>query len=185
MRRLLFALPILLAVALLVLTWRGNETAVEPSSPAAEAQPRYQLDDARWIRYDERGQPEFQASAESIEYFDDESAKLSTIEMHSLGGASSPWRISAPRGHAPPHSQQRVQLYGGVDANGQWPQGEPLSFQTPSLWVDEKTHQIYTDAPVQLRGPGRSASAAGMRADWIGKSVELLGQVRTQYVLPR
>ncbi len=67
MRRLLFTLPILLAVALLVLTWRGNEPAIEPSSPATEARPRYQLGDARWIRYDERGQPEFQASAESTD----------------------------------------------------------------------------------------------------------------------
>ncbi len=185
MRRLLFTVPIVLAVALLMLTWRGSETAVEPASTAAEALPRYELADARWVRYDERGQPEFEANVESIEYFDDESAKLTSIEMHSLGGSSSPWRISAPEGHAPPHSQQRVQLLGGVNANGQWPQGEPLSFQTPYLWVDEKVRQIYTDAPVQLQGPGRSASAAGMRADWMSRSVELSGQVRTQYVLPR
>jgi LPS export ABC transporter protein LptC len=185
MRRLLFTLPIVLAVALLVLSWRGEETAPGPINPAVDAQPRYQVADARWIRYDEHGQPEFEANAESIEYFDDESARLASIEMHSLGGASSPWRISAPEGFAPAHSHQRMQLRGGVSANGHWPEGEPLSFQTPYLWIDETSHQIYTDAPVSVRGPGRSASAAGMRADWIGKSVELLGQVRTQYETPR
>src|SRR3954468_10683414 len=98
MRRLLFALPIVLAFALVVATWRGNESASGPVVAATESQPRYELGDARWVRYNEQGQPEFEANVETIQYFDDESARLQTIEMHSLGGASSPWRISAPEG---------------------------------------------------------------------------------------
>jgi LPS export ABC transporter protein LptC len=185
MRRLLFVLPVAVAIALLALNWRGGEMAPERVATRAETQPRYELVDARWIRYDETGAPEFEANIETIQVFDDDSAKLQTIEMHSLGGTTSPWRITAPEGFAPAHSRSRLQLRGGVTANGKWPQGEPLAFQTPYLWIDEQQHQIYTDAPVQARGPGRSAAANGMRADWIGKTVELLGQVRTQYELPR
>jgi len=184
MRRLLFALPILIALGVLLATFREGVAPSEVTRAAAQAAPRYKVNDARWVRYNENGQSEFEATAETIENFDDESARLSTLEMHSLGGASSPWRISAPEGFAPPHSQNRMQLRGGVRAMGHWPEGEPLSFETPYLWVDETNRELYTDAPVLLRGKSRSAHADGLRASWVGRSIELIGKVQAQYVLP-
>ena len=92
MRRILFALPILIVLGILLATFRGG--APEPAAPpaSAEAAPRYKLTDGRWLRYNQGGQPEFVLSAGEIQYFDDESARLKSIEMHSLGGSSSPWR---------------------------------------------------------------------------------------------
>jgi lipopolysaccharide export system protein LptC len=184
MRRLAFALPLLVALGIWLATWRSSLQPPAAAPARAEAQPRYQVTDGHWIRYNERGESEFEATAERIEYFDDESARLSTLEMHSLGGSESPWRLSAPEGYAPPHSDRRMQLRGGVRAMGHWPEGEPLNFETQYLWVDEVNRQLYTDAPVLLRGKSRSAKADGLRAAWVGRSVELLGQVRMQYVLP-
>ncbi len=185
MRRLLVVLSVVAVIAggVLLETWRGGAPAPEPQAAEPEALPRYKVTDGRWVRYNVRGQPEFQATAETIEYFDDESARLKTIEMHSLGGASSPWRLSAPEGFAPAHSQQRLQLRGGVTAMGHWPEGEPLNFETPYLWIDEARRQLDTDAPVLVRGRNRSARAEGLRADWVGKSVELTA-ARMQYVQP-
>lgn len=185
MRRLLLVVPILAVIAAGVLleTWRGGAPPPQPQAADAQALPRYKVTDGRWVRYNAQGEPEFQATAEIIEYFDDESARLKTIEMHSLGGATSPWRLSAPEGFAPPHSQQRLQLRGGVSAMAHWPQGEPLSFESPYLWIDQARRQLDTDAPVLVRGRSRSARAGGLRADWVGKSVELT-EARMQYVQP-
>lgn len=184
MRPLLFALPILIVLGVLLATWRGVAPAPRAPVEAAQALPRYTVKDGRWIRYNVRGEPEFVVSAQSIEYYDDESARLATIEMHSLGGASSPWRLSAPEGYAPPQSQHRLQLKGGVEAMGHWPEGEPLNFTTQYLWIDEKNRNLFTDAAVEIRGRSRSATADGLRADWVGQSVELLGHTKMRYAPP-
>lgn len=183
MRRLLFALPILIAVGVLMATWRGGAPRPPRAAAASESQPRYTLTDGRWLRYGLDGRPEFEATAQTIDYYDDESARLQTVEVHALGGAGSPWRINAPEGYAPPHSQ-RMQLRGNVTAVATWPQGETVNFQTAYLWVDQNRRELSTDAPVQMRGRNRSANADGLRADWTGKLVELLGQVRMQYAPP-
>ena len=183
MRRFLFALPILIAIGVLLATWRGGGPPPRPTTEAGEAQPRYVLNEGRWTRFSEEGHPQFEATAQTIEYFDDDSAQLHTVEMRSLGGPASPWRLNAPEAYSPPHSD-RMELRGMVTAIAHWPEGETANFQTPRLWVDEKKHQLYTDAPVQMRGRSRNANADGLRADWIGKTVELLGQVRMQYAQP-
>lgn len=183
MRPLLFALPLLIAVGIL-LTWQGGAPPPQKPAEVAQALPRYQVADGRWTRFDAQGRPEFVVSAQSIEYYDDESARLKTIELHSLGGASSPWRLSAPDGYAPPHSQHRLQLKGGVSATSHWPEGEPLHFTTQYLWIDEKNRELFTDAAVEVRGNSRSATADGLRADWVGKSVELLGNTKMRYAPP-
>jgi LPS export ABC transporter protein LptC len=184
MRPLLFALPILVALGVLLATWQGPAPAPQRAAPSAQSLPRYKVLDGQWTRYNAKGQPEFVVTAQSIEYYDDESARLTTLEMHSLGGANSPWRLSAPEGYAPPQSQHRMQLRGGVDAMGHWPEGEPLHFTAPYLWVDERNRQLFTDAAVEVRGRNRSATADGLRADWVGKSIELLGHTKMRYAPP-
>lgn len=184
MRRLLFALPILLALGVLLGTWRGAAPPRPEAPEAVGALPRYTLKEAHWTRFDESGKPAFEATAGNIDYFSDESARLKTIELRALGGKASPWRISAPEGYAPPR-EQRVNLHGPVTAVAQWPEGEkgePLNFEASQLWVDQRKQELYTDTPVRLSGPNRNAEAGGLRADWTGKKLELLGDVRMKYV---
>ena len=183
MRRILFALPVVFALGVVIVSWRGGAPKPSQTPMEVEAQPRYTVQDARWTRYDAQGQPSFEASAAHIDYFDDESARLETLEMRALGGAGSPWLLTAPSGYAPPHAQ-RMKLLGPVNATAHWPKGETTKLATTELWVDEAKRELYTDAPVHVTGPGRDADSEGMRADWTGKTFEMHGDVRMRYTPP-
>lgn len=179
MRGLFFALPILAALAVLALSWRSAPPPAG-TAPVAQAQPRYSLTDAHWRRLDEQGRVQMVATADRVEWYDDESAQLSGLVVSGLGGEGSPWLLRAPQGEAPAHSRN-LRLYGPVTAEGRWPEGAPFEFLTSELWVDEPAKAIRTDTPVILSGTGRTARAEGLRSDWQGRTVELIGHVEVQY----
>lgn len=180
MRGLLFALPILTALAVLVLAWRGDEPAPVGAQPPALGEPRYSLSDVRWRRLDEQGQVQLVATADRVDWYDDESAQLSGLMVNGLGGEASPWILRAPQGEAPAASRN-LRLYGPVTVEGRWPEGTPFEFVTSELWVDQPEGHLRTDTPVMLSGGGRTARAEGLRADWEGKTVELVGHVEVHY----
>jgi LPS export ABC transporter protein LptC len=180
-RRYWFVLPILAVLGVLFATWRGATPITAPVTVTTAGQPRYTLSGARWTRYDEQGQASFAAQAQTIDYYNDESARLHEVELRGLGGIGSPWQIKAPLGIAPAHAR-RMLLSGPVTAIGRWPEGESVSFVTPELWVDQDSREISTEAAVKLVSASRSADATGLRADWEGKTLELLHDVRVNYV---
>lgn len=173
---LLIAAVVLIALAL---SLAGLEQPAGPQAPA-ESQPRYYLKDVQLERYDAAGNPLVQAQAQSVQYFDDASARLKDLSVSGLGGPGAPWSAAAPAGLAPP-GERRMRLYGPVTGTGHWAGGEAFDFATDQLWVDDRKHEFYTDAPVRLEGEQRRATADGMRADWKLDSVQLQGSVRMDY----
>ncbi|HUR40360.1 MAG TPA: LPS export ABC transporter periplasmic protein LptC [Verrucomicrobiae bacterium] len=172
--------PAALALGATFLSWRSLQAPVpEAVAPAAEA-PRYAVTGAQWLRLGPGGQPEFRASAASIDYFADGSAKLRTIRLDALGGYDSPWRIEAPAGEAPPNTR-KLQLTGGVHGQGQHSSGTPINFTTERLWVDLLRRELHTEARVTLQTEARSATARGLRADFDGERVQLLNDVQVDY----
>lgn len=152
-----------------------------PTAPDAAVAPRYSLRGVQWTRLDVNGQREFTAEAESADYFDDESARYEQLKMNVPKIGQVPWRLTSPKGSAPAH-EKRILMEGPVDISGAWPDGEALVANTPQLWVDPVSKQVSTDAGVSFDSDSRSGTAKGLKADWDKQTVQLLGNVRMEYV---
>lgn len=170
----------LLVILLVYLTLRGFGTRTSPVEQVKVERPRYVLKGAEWTRYDEQGQPEVRATALSIDYFDDKSARLNTLEMDRLGGGNGPWHLSAATG-VMPANQERMQLGRPVTVTGDLQDLGPVRIVSDTLWVDFERKEIHTGDSVLLSGEGRNARATGLRADWNGERVQLLQDVHVDY----
>lgn len=175
------ALPAFLVGAGAYLAWQGLQAPPAETSASASVPPRHAVTGAVWVRLGSNGEPEFRAGAAGIDYYADGSATLHDIELDALGGHASPWHVAAPAGEVPPR-ERRLLLTGGVMAQGQYENGVDVAFETPHLWVDLLRRELHTEAPVQLQTDFRSASARGLRADFSGERVQLLNDVRVDYV---
>jgi LPS export ABC transporter protein LptC len=159
---------------------RSLEPETVPTPDPATA-PRYSLRGVQWTRLDADGQREFTADAESADYFDDESARYEQLKMNVPRIGDVPWRLTSPKGAAPAH-EKRILMEGPVDVSGAWPDGEALVLNTPQLWVDPVNHLLSTEAGVVFDSASRSGQAKGLKANWELQTVQLLGNVRMQYV---
>lgn len=177
----LLSLPALFVIgALLFFTLQKLEHARPLPEAETEAQPRYELENAEWMRMDASGAPQFIAKAERISWYDDQSARMLQPELFSLGGKGSPWRLAAPTGRMPADSRD-IFLSGSVLATGKWPDGADLTLNTDRLWVDTENKMLHTDAELSLDGPGRHVLATGMNADWTGRDLKLLSNIQARY----
>lgn len=184
MRALFYViLPAALLIGALYFTWEGFITVPEASVARATELPRYAVTGAQWLRLSRQGEPEFRATAVSVDYYADESATLHTVTLDALGGASSPWHVEAPQAQAPPH-ERRLMLQGGVRAKGDRVAGETVAFTTDNLWVDLLRRELRTDASVRLETEYRSATARGLSADFHGERLQLLSDVQVDYAPP-
>ncbi len=182
MKRLLVPIAAVLAVVLVFWGLRDDSGPAEEEAVGAE-QPRYVLRGAEWSSFDETGRLQFQGSADNIDYFDDESARMQKFALSVFGREGPPWIATAPEGYAPPGGkQQRLQLRGGVEGRGRWPDGEDLEFRTPDLWVDTKTETLSTDAKVNLISRSRNGDARGLRVTGDKQQLSLLHDVEMRYV---
>lgn len=173
-------LVLLLCAGLLILLFRG-ERSTTPASDALADQPRYTLRGANWRRFDGNGGVAFSGVAETIRYFDDETARMSGFQLTALDSGGAPWTATAPEGFAPA-GVERLQLLGGVEGRGQWPDGEPLDFRTEELWLDSAAQRLETQQPVEIRSASRKVNARGLRVGGDPLKIELLQDVRMRYV---
>lgn len=179
--RLSYALvpALLVAAAIVLVTWQGLRTPAPEAAAVAEEPPRYAVTGAEWVRLSREGEPEFRARADAIDYYTDGSAKLRGVRLDALGGAQSPWHVEAPAGEAPPR-ERRLKLEGGVQAEGALHGGAPVAFTAPDLWVDLLRRELYTDARVEVQSDQR-LTARGLRADFAGERIQLLNDVQVDY----
>lgn len=178
-----FIWPIVV-LALVILGFMGLRSGDEVPAAVAQVteQPRYVLRGAQWSSFDEQGGVRFKGSAANIDYFDDESARMTDFEatLQATGGAS--WTATAPEGYAPPRSRERMQLSGGVVGEGSWPDGEAVTFKTPDLWVDSSTESLETEARVEVQSVSRKGSARGLKLNGQTQQLTLLHDVEMRYV---
>lgn len=174
------ALFVLLAT-LAVLGFRDGDGPVAPAVQVEE-QPRYVLRGAQWRSFDAQGALSHEGQAANIEYFDDESARMHEFEVSLLAARGAPWTARAPEAYAPPGSRDRLQLRGGVEGAGRWPDGDALTFRTPELWVDAQRESLETAAEVEVDSPTRRATARGLKVDGSQQRLALLHEVEMHYV---
>lgn len=152
-----------------------------PAEPDAARAPRYSLKGVQWTRLNAEGVREFTATADSADYFDDESAHYDQLQVDVVGIGKTPWTLSSPSGLAPPH-ERRISMQGPVVAEGAWPDGEPVTLRMQQLWVDPAKQQLQTEEGVAFESASRNGRSKGLQADWAKQTVQLLGDVRMQYV---
>lgn len=171
---------VLLCAGLLVVLFRGKDPAPEPSGEQVE-QPRYTLRGAHWRRFDVSGSVVFSGIAETIRYFDDDTARMTGFQLVALDSKGGPWTATAPEGYAPA-GVERLQLLGGVEGRGRWPDGEALDFRTEELWLDTAAQEMETQAAVSIRSARREVDARGFKVGGEPLKIELLHDVRMRYV---
>lgn len=176
---------ILVALAGLAIVGLREDRAPVATAESSIAEPRYVLRGAQWRSFDAQGALRFEGRASSIDYFDDESAQMRDFDVRVLGQGGTPWTAAAPEAFAPPGSRDRMQLRGGVEGHGRWPDGEALTFRTPELWVDSQAETLQTDAPVEVESPSRRGSAVGLAVSGPDQRMALLKNVEMRYAPPR
>ncbi len=182
MRLLYLFLGVALVAVALVFTWEGMREPEPVAAAPTQQPPRYALSGVQWLRLGQDGEPEFRATAKSLDYYADASVTMRDVKLDALGGYSSPWHLEAPRADAPPR-ERRLRLTGGVRATGALA-NEDVTLVTPRLWVDLLRRELQTDAPVEFKSDFRSAQARGLRTDFDGEHVQLLKDVRVDYAPP-
>lgn len=183
-RGVLLGALLLALIGLLYTLQRSNDVAI---TPAAEqnALPRYTLTNAVLTRYDANGRPALRGHAQTLDYYDDESAHAENLQLDLLSDTHAPWQATAPSGMLPAHSH-RFLLEGEVVAVGRWPDNnEPLTIRTEQLWVDPDLHHLQTERAVTLTSASRDGSAVGMNAGWVDQNMELLNDVKMHYEAKR
>lgn len=170
---------VLLCAGLLILLFRG-ERVTAPVADALADQPRYTLRGASWRRFDGDGGVAFTGVAETIRYYDDQTARMTGFQLTALDRGGAPWTATAPQGFAPA-GVERLQLFGGVEGRGQWPDGEALDFRTEELWLDSAAQTLETALPVEIRSASRLVDARGLRVGGDPLRFELLSDVRMRY----
>lgn len=181
MKRFIGPLLVVLLAGLAVIGLRGTSDAPTKTAGTAE-QPRYVLRGAQWRNFDANGAVRFEGTADNIDYYDDESALMRQFKVTVLADQGSPWHVAAPEGYAPPGSRNRLQLRGGVEGEGRWPDGEALRFKTPELWVDTTAETLDTSREVSVDSASRSARARGLKVSGPKQKMSLLGEVEMRYV---
>ena len=189
LRRLLaMVIPVFMLVGVVVLLvlamqhFEQGQPAPVQNSEAQPRQPQYTLNTTEWTRFGDDGKPVFHITAQSIDYYPDQSAVLHDLTMDRLNQGDGPWHLSSPQGEMPAH-EQRVRLDNPVTVTGQFRDGRELRMTTTELWVDHDKQQIYTDKPVTVIGAGgQHAQAVGMLARMDGENLQLQHDVRVDYV---
>jgi LPS export ABC transporter protein LptC len=155
----------------------GGGSGAEPVSQL----PRYTLTTAELTRYDADGNANLFGTADSVEYFDDQSGRAHNLAVDLVASDDKTWHVTSPSATLPAH-QRRFMLDGPVVATGHWPDsGEAVTVHTDRLWIEPELHQIQTDAPVHLQSPSRTGDAVGMRSDWSARRLQLLHNVNMTY----
>lgn len=173
-------LLLVLVAGLVMLSLGGDPTGTAPG-PSASEQPRYVMRGVELHSFDAQGNAQFQGQASSIEVFDDQSARLDDFRVQALAGEGAPWTASAPQGYAPPGTRTRLQLLGGVEGRGRWPDGEPLQFRSEDLWVETDVQRLHTASRVQLDSASRKARGRGLEVTATPAGVVLMNEVEMRY----
>lgn len=181
---LLYPLLGLLAVLTGWLAFEGFRDPGDVPTGFDEQRPRYHIEVADWVRYDETGAPVFAVGAGSIDYFDDTSMLLSEVELSTQAADDGPWRLDASRGVVPP-GERRLRLEPLVNVRGRTRDDLPVQIRTPSLWVDWAGRTLSTADAIDARAGASTLQAVGMRADWDGERVEFLSDVQVRHVVGR
>jgi LPS export ABC transporter protein LptC len=178
-REWLLALLLGGAVVLWLGSLIGEGDQQEAESITAADPARYEARGADWTRTDTDGEPVFRVRAERLTMHASERVAIEAPRVRGLGENDS-WSLTAPLGEVPADSRS-LRLSGGVDIEGEWPDGSALKGQTQELIVALSERELRSEHAVTLQGTGRRMQGVGLLADIDGERLRLLDEVRVRY----
>jgi LPS export ABC transporter protein LptC len=161
---------ILLVVAVLV--WQSSQTPGGANESVSSSQPRYRIENLRALRTDDQGTPLVRLTAATADYYDGGAASLTQIEAVGLSGEAAPWALKAPTGTVTA-GEKRLLLHAPVSGTGRWNTGEQFQFAGSAVWVDDEKRQFYSNQPIEIDSPSRTARAKGFTAGFDGKTLQM------------
>ena len=176
---LTLASAVLIIVAVIWALLGLEDTAPETKAPQV-TDPRYTAKKAEWTHLNAQGVAEFHLTADTVDYYDDRSAKLQGVMIDRLRTGENPWRLTAPQGTMP-SKENRVLLQNPVHAIGALQSGETVTIDTPRLWADATRNELYTSDAVQISSATWLATSVGLRADLAGDKMTLLKNIQVKY----
>lgn len=165
------ALLAAVAIGLLRGESRAPDVAVNPPSAAQSY-----LRDVRIVSFDDQGQAEYRARAETAQYFANGDISLDDVAIDYLGGANGPWVASAPRGGLP-HDTETIHLNNGVAVRGQG--RNPVQFESDQVEIDLAQRRIRTLAPTTVSSGPQRISAQRLETGFDAERLQFDGRVRT------
>lgn len=182
-----WGLPVLVLAALAAFSVWLQQTAEQAAPVLASGErhdPDFYLKDFTLTTMDKSGAPRNRlASPYMVHYADDDVSEVTTPRMQVFKKDAPPWHIDAGSGVILSEGKT-VLLRGGVVISQNNPQnGQRTTLRTPDLTVTPDSESAETASPVNFSdSAGNVVDAVGMRANFKDERLELLSQVRGQYV---
>lgn len=182
-----WGLPVLVLAALAAFSVWLQQMAEQAAPVLASGErhdPDFYLKDFTLTTMDKSGAPRNRlASPYMVHYADDDVSEVTTPRMQVFKKDAPPWHIDAGSGVIFSEGKT-VLLRGGVVISQNNPQnGQRTTLRTPDLTVTPDSESAETASPVNFSdSAGNVVDAVGMRANFKDERLELLSQVRGQYV---
>ena len=182
-----WGLPVLVLAALAAFSVWLQQMAEQAAPVLASGErhdPDFYLKDFTLTTMDKSGAPRNRlASPYMVHYADDDVSEVTTPRMQVFKKDAPPWHIDAGSGVILSEGKT-VLLRGGVVISQNNPQnGQRTTLRTPDLTVTPDSESAETASPVNFSdSAGNVVDAVGMRANFKDERLELLSQVRGQYV---
>jgi lipopolysaccharide export system protein LptC len=184
----LFALLVLLALALASWLWSGRDS-VSPVDPLARTSERpldYRIAGLDVTRMTPAGQPAHRLQAAQLEHFSDDDTSLLNAPRLTVYGedGTPPWRIDAERARLSADGTT-LDLLGAVDIKRAGnEQQRAMHIVTSNLRVVPGADYAETEEAVRVTSESDLIDAVGMQA-WFGPSsrIKFLSQVRGRYAM--
>lgn len=177
----IFWLVVASGVTLVMWITDTTQTALR-SQPAAQHEPDYYMGHFNLTITDAEGAPRQWLEAERMQHFADRTTELKAPLLRVARLDKGEWRVRALRGAV--ENDQQIDLTGDVTVEYHSGAGDPgMRIRTDRLRVNLDNNTGATDSPVTMEQANARVSAVGMRFDINRQHMQLLAQVRGQYVV--
>jgi len=182
---------LLLGILLLVsgyYLFSGEEDVFDtpPTETLGQAEkPTAYVEGAQFVFYKDNGQANFDLSSEKATYFKDSARVIiSQPRLEMIQESGDHVTLRANSGHYDTE-RETLSFEGEVELRQSRNQETAMILSTEQLQVDQQAQTLSTDHNVTLQQGPHALRALGMRANLTSKKIELLSQVRGQYVFDK
>lgn len=182
------SLALLLAIAVVVLIYEFTPEQLDrPAEPeeASRLFPVFFIDELRTTQFDQRGELNYQFTAERAEHYQLDPKKMSTEDYTEIQtpyfifykAGALPWQLEAIKGVSYGEGE-RIELSEQVRAWQQLQTTATAEIQTEQLTLRPQRQFAQTDKPVMILYPRAQYDGDGMEADFQERTFTLLANVK-------
>ena len=157
-------------------------SSLQPPKPLDEQTPLLTIDDFLATRMNEQGRREYTLSAvHAVQLPDPRGGWLEQPVFILFEEEIIEWLLHAERAWVS-HNYELIRLEGGVSLTRPATTDKPVLITTPKAWIRPAENYVETAEAVRAETPGGVLTSVGARAYLREQQVELLSEVRGNYV---